>query len=100
MTEQEMRHIIDKVADRFEEASNTRVLASAREALLTPAIPHMDTVTRDLQMGKISERSLEEAVQQVLENALADIQKRNLESIDDIAMQRSMDWYCPYLFWC
>lgn len=92
--------MIDRVADGFEEASNTTVVPSARKALLIPVIPHMDELTRDLQMQKVSEQFLDESLRQVLENALTDVRERNLESIDDLAVQRSMARYCPYLFWC
>jgi len=91
MTEQEMQDMIDRVADRFEQASSTSVLPSARKALLIPAVPHMNEVTRDLEMQKITPQVLEASLQKVLENALAEIQKRNLASIDDNAVQQSME---------
>jgi hypothetical protein len=100
VTEQEMQDMIDRVADRFEQASNTTVTPLARKALLIPALPHMEEVSRDLQTKKISVQFLESSLQRVLENALTVMRERDVRSIDDHSVQQSIARNCPYLFWC
>lgn len=100
MTDREIENLIDRVANRFERDSDIRVLPSARKALVLPARPHVDQVTRELETLHITIPMLEDSVRQVLGNALDDIRGRSLDYIDDRAVERSMARHCPYLFWC
>ena len=100
MNEPELLQLINGVADDFELSSRFRVLQTARLALLTPAIPHLNDVTRELEKGSITVLFLVESVRQILDNAVNDARERGLELIDDLAIEQSMAHYCPYLFWC
>lgn len=98
MTKQELQQLITLVADGFEQSSDFRVLQTARQALLNPAIPHLDDVTRELERGSITVLFLVNSVRQILDNALDDVRQRGLDAIDDLAIDLSMARYWPYLF--
>jgi hypothetical protein len=97
MTEADMQMMIHRVADLFEREQYLRVDETARWALLSPAIPHMEEVNRGLATYTISVPFLEQSVQQVLENARPFV-RGNI--VDENAIKQSMTRQCPYLFWC
>jgi len=100
MNQQELNALINKVSDRVEKDTGRSVFIIARQALLNPAIPYLDRVTRELSEGVISTRFLEESLEKVLRNAEEDARNRGVNYIDAEAINRSMAQYCPYLFWC
>lgn len=95
-----MQVLINRVSDVFEQGSDTRVLESARYALLKPALPHLANVTRELESQNISLEFLEESVKQILDNALKAALRENLYEINSRHIEFSMKRFCPYLFWC
>jgi len=100
MTEGELRQLIERVAEDFRRSSNYGVSEAARQALLQPAIPHLDDVTGELDRGNITVAFLEMSVRQILDNSLIDVRDRRLDLVDALAVERSLSRYCPYLFWC
>lgn len=100
MTESELNDLINKITDSIERVFNLPVSQNARKALLTPAIPHLADLTRDLSTGRITLSFLEESLRQVLINAREDVRRRDASSIDEQDIKDSMARYCPYLFWC
>jgi hypothetical protein len=96
----QLRKLIDGVSNDFYKETEIRVLENARHALLTPALPHLDTVTRHLEEGRITVPFLEGTLDVVLNNAARDPEVKSRRSIDDQAIKKSMASYCPYLFWC
>lgn len=100
MDRTQLRKLINRVSNEFEKSEQIRVLESGRNALLEPAIPHLDDVTREIKEGKITVPFLEGSVDVVLNNAAGFPQVQNSRSIDSQAIERSIAKYCPYLFWC
>jgi hypothetical protein len=102
MNEEELLDLIDRVSDRFEQSFHVRVIQAARTALFLPARPHIEDVTRNLELNIITISFLENSVYEILNHAYADNRKPDLGliDIDYDAVQRSMQRYCPYLFWC
>jgi len=100
MNQHQLKELIDRVSNDFERDESIKVLESGRFALLKPALPHLDDVTRELHERRITVRFLEGSVDVVLNNAAEDLQVRKSRAIDDSAVERSIAKYCPYLFWC
>ena len=96
----QLKRLINRVSDDFEKSEQITVLESGRHALLEPAIPHLDDVTRELKEGKITVPFLEGSVDVVLNNAAGFPEVQDSRSIDNQAIERSIAKYCPYLFWC
>ena len=96
----QFKRIVDYACNDFEQERKIKVLQSGRHALVEPAIPHLDTVTRELHEGKITEAFLAGGVDVVLNNAAQDWQVQESREIDGQAIERSIAKYCPYLFWC
>jgi hypothetical protein len=100
MNQEELDRLINRISDRFEQATGLSVFIEARRALLTPAIPYLDRVTRELGAGTITVAFLEDSLETVLKNGMADARRRGVGYIDAEAITRSIAQYCPYLFWC
>ncbi len=100
MNQLQFKRIVDYACNDFEQERKIKVLQSGRHALVEPAIPHLGTVTRELNEGKITEAFLAGGVDVVLNNAARDPEVHRRGAIDDQAVERSIAFYCPYLFWC
>jgi len=96
----ELKRLIDRVSYDFERERSIKVLESGRDALLEPALPHLDDVTRELDQGRITVRFLEGSVDVVLSNASQDWEVQQERAINARAIERSIARFCPYLFWC
>jgi len=100
MNKDQMSELVRQVSLRFAESSGYPVTARARGALVAPSLRHLEQVSVELEQGRVTMLQLEAAVLAVLKNALPDVQRRDLRSIDASAVESSMARYCPYLFWC
>ena len=65
----DMRAFINRVADHFQDSADILVDPSGREALLQPALPHLENVARELATGGLTIDFLEKCVLSVLGKA-------------------------------
>ena len=100
MTRQELNVLVRGVAQRFEKETGMSITARALDALVIPALPHLETVTRELDEGKVTIPFLEDSVRTVLVNARTVAGERGEAAIAFYAIRESMTKECPYLFWC
>ena len=100
MNRQELTGLVRGVAQRFEKETGMSITARALDALVIPALPHLETVTQELDEGKVTVPFLEDSVRTVLVNARAIAVERGENAIAFYAVGESMKKECPYLFWC
>ncbi len=100
MTRQELNVLVRGVAQRFEKETGMSITARALDALVIPALPHLETVTRELDEGKVTVPFLEASVRTVLVNARAVAVERGEDALSFYAVRDSMKKECPYSFWC
>ena len=62
MNRQELNVLVRGVAQQFERETGLFLTARALDALVTPALSHLDTITRELDERKITMSFLEGAV--------------------------------------
>ena len=74
--------------------------ARALDALVTPALSHLDTITRELAERTITLPFLEGAVRTVLVNAGAIAVEWGETAISFYTVRESLKKDCPYLCWC
>lgn len=96
----DVRKLVNEVADQFEADNGIQVRPGAREELIQPALPHRETVERELQSGEITRTFLEDSLRTVLQNAMEIAKSWGRDSIGEDTTRESMKRYCPYLFWC
>ena len=58
MNRQELNVLVRGVAQRFEKETGMSITARVLDALVIPALPHLETVTRELDEGKVTVRTL------------------------------------------
>ena len=100
MTRQELNVLVKGVAQQFERETDLFLTARALDALVTPAVPHLDAITRELAKRKITVPFLEGAVRTVLVNAGAITVERGETAISFYTVRESLKKDCPYLCWC
>ena len=100
MNKQELILLVRGVAQRFERETGMSITARALDALVIPALPHLETVTRELDEGKVTVPFLEDSVRTVLVNARTVAVERGEDAIAFFAVRDSMKKECPYSFWC
>jgi hypothetical protein len=100
MNKQELNVLVRGVAQRFEKETGISITARALDALVIPALPHLETVTRELDEGKITVPFLEGSVRTVLLNARAVALEQGEDAITFYEVRESMKKECPYSFWC
>ena len=100
MNRQELNVLVRGVAQRFEKETGMSITARALDALVIPALPHLEAVTRELDEGKVTVPFLEDSVRTVLMNARTVAVERGENAIAFYAVSESMKKECPYLFWC
>ncbi len=100
MNKQELNVLVRGVAQRFEKETGISITARALDALVIPALPHLETVTRELDEGKITVPFLEGSVRTVLVNARAVALERGEDAVTFYEVRESMKKECPYSFWC
>ena len=100
MNREELNVLVRGVAQRFERETGISITARALDALVIPALPHLETVTRELDEGKVTVAFLEDSVRTVLVNARAVGVERGEDAITFFEVRESMKKECPYLFWC
>ena len=100
MNREELNVLVRGVAQRFERETGISITARALDALVIPALPHLATVTRELDEGKVTVPFLEGSVRTVLVNARAVAAERGEHAITFYEVRESMKKECPYLFWC
>ncbi len=100
MTRQELNVLVRGVAQRFEKETGMSITARALDALVIPALPHLETVTRELDEGKVTVPFLEDSVRTVLVNARTVAVERGEAALSFYAVRDSMEKECPYSFWC
>ena len=61
--------LINRVADQFGSSVGMPVDASARHAMVKPALPHLEDVNLAVQKGSITVRFLEGCIETMLHNA-------------------------------
>ena len=54
MNRQELNMLVRGVAQRFEKETGMSITARVLDALVIPALPHLETVTRELDEGKVT----------------------------------------------
>ena len=69
MNREELNVLVRGVAQRFERETGISITARALDALVIPALPHLEAVTRELDEGKVTVPFLEGSVRTVLVNA-------------------------------
>ena len=87
------------VAKQFERETGLLLTARALDALVTPALSHLDTITRELAEQKITAPFLESAVRTVLVNAGAITVEQGETAISFQMVRESLKKDCPYLCW-
>ena len=97
MTRQELSALIRGVAQQFERETGLLLTARALDALVTPALSHLDTITRELAEQKITAPFLEGAVRTVLVNARAITVEQGETAISFQMVRESLKKDCPYL---
>ena len=100
MNRQELNVLVRGVAQRFEGETGMSITARALDALVIPALPHLETVTRELGEGKVTVPFLEGSVRTVLLNARTVAVERGEQAITFYAVRESIKKECPYLCWC
>ncbi len=100
MNRQELNMLVRGVAKRFEKETGMSITARALDALVIPALPHLETVTRELDEGKVTVPFLEDSVRTVLVNARTVAVERGEDALSFYAVRDSMKKECPYSFWC
>ena len=100
MNRQELNVLVRGVAQRFEKETGMSITARVLDALVIPALPHLEAVTRELAEGKVTVPFLEDSVRTVLMNARTVAVERGENAIAFYAVRESMKRECPYLFWC
>ena len=88
------------VAQQFELETGLFLTARALDALVTPAVSHLDTITRELAERKITMPFLEGVVRTVLVTVGALTVERGETAISFYTVRESLKKDCPYLCWC
>ena len=100
MNRQELNVLVRGAAQRFEKEMGMSITARALDAFVIPALPHLETVTRELDEGKVTVPALEGCVRTVLVNARTIAVERGEHAITFYTVRESMKKECPYSFWC
>ena len=96
----DFRDLVNRTADRFELQTGVPVTPPAREALITPALPHQQQVEQEIRTGRVTKADLQGHIFTVLQNAESIARGLGRDVIDEEEVLLSMRTYCPYIFWC
>ena len=91
--------LVRGVAQQFERETGLLLTARALGALVTPALSHLDTITRELAEQKITAPFLESAVRTVLVNVGAITVEQGETAVSFQMVRGSLKKDCPYLCW-
>ena len=99
MTRQELNALVSGVVRQFEGETGLSVTARGRDALVIPAVTHLDAITRELDERTITVPFLEDAVRIVLVNAGAITVERGETAISFYTVRESLKKECPHSCW-
>jgi hypothetical protein len=96
----DLTQFVNRVADQFQTKRRIVVDASAREALIAPALPHVDRVAKSLETKEVTIEFLEACVMKTLERARRIASAGGFRFVNGPSVQQSLEGDNPYLFWC
>ncbi|MBU23544.1 MAG: hypothetical protein CL476_10645 [Acidobacteria bacterium] len=99
MTRQELNAIVRGVVRQFERDTGRSLTARGLDAIVTPAVSHLDTIRRELDERTMTVPFLEGAVRTVLVNAGAIADERGESAISFYTVRESLKKECPHSCW-